>query len=748
MKGMDKKIKRAVSGTLAAVMTASAGIASFGAAGVPVCDEAMYVTMDPYGGISEASVVKSYELHGAREITDRGTYQAVHNMTGMEKPEVDGDTVIFRLLEEPENDRFYFEGRMEPEEVSGTLPWDITVSYRLNGVERRLEELAHEKGVLKISIDAVPNAGTSEYFRNNMTMEIAAVVDMDQNLSVEAPGAQIQSIGSMKTVLFMVMPGEEQHFELEIGSNDLEFSGLLFLMAPVTISQLERLEDLRKARDTVKDSADAIGDSLDVVLDSLDGLQGGLGSTVEGLGQLDRSRQILSDAKGGIYVDADQALALLKELSDRGIPFPAYVEEARKTLEDMNEELNSMNTSVQALDDQLESLGYGLKHVTMDLNDTADLLYDTRHDVGDLEDGLARLRKDLEELKEKKEAVRKRVAELKKVIARLKELQEQIQGHGDVLGISDQEREELMEQLSGFCGGFADEAWEKYEAVTASGSDAVGDALGDLAGVGTEIAGKGLSRLIRALEALVGAAEKPSRLESMIGSVTQSISTLEHIIYRVHRDGESLENVLSDTGDVADTLRHTAATGQNLVEHVDRLTGILNTYHGTASLSLKDTGLLIDSAVRGTDAMHTLLSNVEESLKKAGEPLDAGTKKTIEGLSSALSAALSGLSETGVIRDAKNTVEDLADEKWEEYTGEDMTILNADIHAEKVSFTSGENPEPQSLQIILRTEGTKETEEDSVPAMSEDFQAEGNIFQRLWSILVRIAEAVAGVFRG
>lgn len=748
MKGMDKKIKRAISGTLAAVMTASAGIASFGAAGVPVCDEAMYVTMDPYGGISEASVVKSYELHGAREITDRGTYQAVHNMTGMEKPEVDGDTVIFRLLEEPENDRFYFEGRMEPEEVSGTLPWDITVSYRLNGVERRLEELAHEKGVLRISIDAVPNAGTSEYFRNNMTMEIAAVVDMDQNLSVEAPGAQIQSIGSMKTVLFMVMPGEEQHFELEIGSNDLEFSGLLFLMAPVTISQLERLEDLRKARDTVKDSADAIGDSLDVILDSLDGLQGGLGSTVEGLRQLDRSRQILSDAKGGIYVDADQALALLKELSDRGIPFPAYVEEARKALEDMNGELNAMNTSVQALDDQLESLGYGLKHVTMDLNDTADLLYDTRHDVGDLEDGLARLRKDLEELKEKKEAVRKRVAELKKVIARLKELQEQIQGHGDVLGISDQEREELMEQLSGFCGGFADEAWEKYEAVTASGSDAVGDALGDLAGVGTEIAGKGLSRLIRALEALVGAAEKPSRLESMIGSVTQSISTLEHIIYRVHRDGESLENVLSDTGDVADTLRHTAATGQNLVEHVDRLTGILNTYHGTASASLKDTGLLIDSAVRGTDAMHTLISNVEESLKKAGEPLDAGTKKTIEGLSSALSAALSGLSETGVIRDAKNTVEDLADEKWEEYTGEDMTILNADIHAEKVSFTSGENPEPQSLQIILRTEGTKETEEDSVPAMSEDFQAEGNIFQRLWSILVRIAEAVAGVFRG
>lgn len=29
------------------MMAASAGIASFGAAGVPVCDEAMYVTMTP-----------------------------------------------------------------------------------------------------------------------------------------------------------------------------------------------------------------------------------------------------------------------------------------------------------------------------------------------------------------------------------------------------------------------------------------------------------------------------------------------------------------------------------------------------------------------------------------------------------------------------------------------------------------------------------------------------------------------------
>ena len=253
-----------------------------------------------------------------------------------------------------------------------------------------------------------------------------------------------------------------------------------------------------------------------------------------------------------------------------------------------------MNTSVQALDDQLESLGYGLKHVTMDLNDTADLLYDTRHDVGDLEDGLARLRKDLEELKEKKEAVRKRVAELKKVIAGSeKELQEQIQGHGDVLGISDQEREELMEQLSGFCGGFADEGWEKYEAITASGSDAVGDASETWPAWGTEIAGKGLSRLIGALGAfaLVGAAEEPSRLESMIGSVTPfHFHPGAYHLPGTPGRAESLENVLSDTGRCGRYPEAYSGHGPESGGACGLAHRDLKSYHGTASFCLRIRG--------------------------------------------------------------------------------------------------------------------------------------------------------------
>ena len=180
---------------------------------------------------------------------------------------------------------------------------------------------------------------------------------------------------------------------------------------------------------------------------------------------------------------------------------------------------------------------------------------------------------------------------------------------------------------------------------------------------------------------------------------------------------------------------------------MDRLTEIMNTYHETAEDSLEDAGLFIDSAVRGANTMYVLMSDVESNLKAAGAPLDKGAKMTMDGLSSALSQAIDGLSKTGVIRDAKGTVEDLVDEKWEEYTGEDMTILNADVNAKKVSFTSDENPEPQSIQIILRTEGTEETEEEAEVPVDEEFHAQGNFLERLWSILVRIVDTIKGLFK-
>ena len=94
---------------LAAWFAAEGVMCAYGKAGQPGCDEAMYVTMDPYGNATQASVVKSYSLHGAKEIVDYGDYLEVNNMTDHTVPDVGNSQVVFCLPEDSDAERFYFE---------------------------------------------------------------------------------------------------------------------------------------------------------------------------------------------------------------------------------------------------------------------------------------------------------------------------------------------------------------------------------------------------------------------------------------------------------------------------------------------------------------------------------------------------------------------------------------------------------------------------------------------------------------
>lgn len=742
-------MKRGLCLGLAGVMALTNVICAFAKAGEPSCDEAMYISLDPYGTAKEASVVKSYDLHGSNTIVDYGTYLEIHNMTDYTEPVVEGNQVTFRLEQQPAHDRFYFEGIMDPAQTVKNLPWDIAVSYKLNGVEKNMEDLIHEKGLVEITIDAVPNENVDEYYRNNMTLEIAAMVDMEKNLSVEAPGAQVQSVGNLKAVLFMVFPGEEQHFTLDIGSDDFEFSGMIFMMVPVTLSQMDNLADLREARDTIKDSADAISDSLDIILDSLEGVEDGLALTVDGLNNLDQSRQIISRTKDGMYVDADHALEVLKELSEEGKPFTGYVQEAQNALNDINQDINDLTDSVMDLDDHLEDLNWEMTDVRDDLKELETLLDAADSDLETWIKLLEKLKSDLELLKGYKQALKEAKDKIQGYIDSIGQIKGTLEDHEDILGLSSEELEQLLVELDIMLGKEIPDISvdEKWAGIVASSSNAMQEIGGIIAG-SDAVAGADaeLKQLIARLEALLGSAEQENKLDQMIAQLQAAITAVEQIIYRVEDGGESLGYVLSDSRDVIGTIKSTSKTGQDLVEDISQLRKTVNRYHTTAVNAAADAVGLIDSAVRGTDALYKLMLNVEQNMKAAGVPLNEGTKDTLQGLTDALNEAIKGLSKTGVIRDAKTTIEDLIEDKWDEYTGEEMTILNADVNAEKLSFTSSKNPEPQSIQIILRTEGTSEVEDEIEITVDENFHAEGNFIQRIFSIFKEIVNAVLSVF--
>ncbi len=261
--------RRLAAAALAALLTAgstlpAAAAEPMGSGVAPTCDEAYYATLDYYGNLLNGSVVKSYILNGATSLTDYGTYDEVVNLTDGTAPAVEGNATTFAFGSQNAPSHFYFEGKTTaPFEA---LPWTLSVTYTLNGVATRAEDLAGKTGVVEIRVDAIPNEAASEYARNNYTLEAMAVFNQDDILSLEAPGAQVQLIGNLRAVLFVALPGEEQHFVIRVGCEDFAFDGMTFLMVPATLGQLEEIAKLSQRKDDLESDYHKLSGSLDTLL--------------------------------------------------------------------------------------------------------------------------------------------------------------------------------------------------------------------------------------------------------------------------------------------------------------------------------------------------------------------------------------------------------------------------------------------------------------------------------------------------
>ena len=355
---------------------------------LPTYDEAYYATLDYYGGLMEGSVVKSYALNGASSLTDYGAYDEVVNLTDGTPAVIGTGTTAFRFDQAPSH--FYFEGKTA--RPFQELPWTISLRYALNGVPVRAEELAGKTGVVEIFLDIIPNEKASDYARYNYTLEAMAIFNQDDILSLEAPGAQVQLVGNLRTVLFLALPGEEQHFTIRVGSDDFSFGGMTFLMVPATLVQLEEIAKLSQRKDDLEEDYRALSGSLDDLLDALSSIQGGLYASANGLDQLDIARGTISDGKGLLYDEAGVLRMDLSGIADLLEPVEGRMQALSQTISDSKAVLTGLTDTTVSLKDQLKDLESALRG----LEDGTSEVKDVIRVAADLEDSLRRLERALD----------------------------------------------------------------------------------------------------------------------------------------------------------------------------------------------------------------------------------------------------------------------------------------------------------------------------------------------------------------
>ena len=341
-------------------------------------DETMYVNLDWYGQPEAVNVVKGCSLNGLRSFTDYGTYLNVENMSTMDAPEISGDQVKWNLSQDA-GERFYYKCAMDPEQVE--LAWNFDISYKLNGVPANADELAGASGLVEIHIEAEPNARARLYDRNNMLLAAAVPVDMSKCRSVEAEGAQTQSLGDTTAVVFTALPGEKGDYTVRIGTDSFETVGVILSMFPGTLEDLEHIKDLKEAKDTWQDAGDELYDSLEQMALSVEDMREGVELAQSGAAAAERARQKWSGAKDSILAGNDQALASLSALSSQMEKMVPHLETAKDAAEVIHSSMNDIVTTLGEMQEPLRKLHTRLRGIKSGASGVAEALPELEADM-------------------------------------------------------------------------------------------------------------------------------------------------------------------------------------------------------------------------------------------------------------------------------------------------------------------------------------------------------------------------------
>ncbi|WP_277668483.1 hypothetical protein [Caproiciproducens galactitolivorans] len=707
---MKTKLQRVLAGFLSvAVLIPIVPTSAQAAAPVVTTDEAVYVNLDYYGKTQDVEIVKGCSLNGNNQFTDYGSYSNVVNMSTEAKPTLSGDSVSWNLPKGMTG-RFYYQ--CTPKNGTVSIPWNFDVSYKLNGVPADAKKLAGASGTVEINVKATPNKNVADYYKNNFLLQVGMLVKMKDTLSVEAPGAQLQSLGDYKAVLFAGLPGEENDFTIRIGTNSFETTGVFMLMIPGTLEQLKDIKDLKEDKDTFKSSLDAIHISTNEILGTMEGMTTGLNQLQSGASSLDSARGIISSSKGNVYNYADKSLEDLTKIANNTSALVPHLQKGQQLVLDVNNDVNSLVQTLNSSKSALSSLSSSISSIRSDVKDIRDNLDDvsgtaSKRDkvTNDLTSDLKAAKLQADQLKAVLPAIQKDAATLQKNALSLK----------DALGNVD---------VSKYYGDSSIMSVLSTSKSTLESLQKVSDETTPLVNKLSEVLGKS-DALLKTGDDTV------DMVNSYLSLVDQGISDADDLLKHANNAGADLKNLL--------------AIAESLVDNINTLNTTLNQYKDDSVNALKDAQNLLQSLTNGIADSHAFLASLESMVRLSGNKLDDGTRKTLNGLISVLEQSLDGIGNAPTIRDANNKIHDAIDKEIDKFE-DDNNLLNLDSQAKPISFTSPKNPAPSSVQIVLRTQEISLDDNNGENGDLEKSENDMSVLDRIKNLFIKLWDALTSVF--
>lgn len=739
---MKIRKRQMMAAVLVAVVTAGNAPLSYGAPAAVETDETMYVNLDVYGKAQKVNVVKSCSLNGVTDFTDYGNYLAVENMSTQDEPQLGEGEVVWKLPPD-RRERFYYKCTLDQEQTA--LPWNFDVSYKLNGVPTDGEKLAGASGLVEIHIKAEPNEQADLYYRNNMLLLVAVPVDMSKCFSVEAEGSQTQNMGELTAVVFTALPGEEGDYTVRIGSDSFETTGVIMAMTPGTVEDLEHIKDLKEAKDTWQDAGDELYDSLEQMAQSIEDMRGGVDQMQSGLNAAENARQKWSSSKDAILAGNDRSLESLRAMSGQLETLVPHLQTAKEEAEIVHKSMGDIVGTLGEMQEPLGKLYTRLRNIKSSTASMGEQLPDLRDDLGYLIETNASFQV---QTTEALEALGQLIGELEEYDDEALEIEVPEIEIPEAQGEEELEEPEASEPE----GSEKPEESEEQEKPEGSEEPEAPDASEPEKDENLEInepenENTGSQTISRAV---VPKAQIEKREVPFVASSGSQLQQLMQMLRKIDKDSRKFTQTAGNLmEDISDSAQYSADLVDNmdfLIEDLTALHDSLDTYYPDLQSALDDMSALTERTTEALNSTTDTLTLVQNTLKASSDEMDVAAKDSLMASMELLNKSLNVLDSTAGIRRAGRTMKDVIDSQLDKFDTENR-FLFMDPDAEKVSFTSSKNPEPRTLQVVLRTDEISLENEEHKTLDAETEEPEVSPLKRMWNVLVKMWRSLVDIFK-
>lgn len=313
-------------------------------------EEVIYVTLDASGELVSAYAVNSFP---GGEITDYGDYDSVRVLNTGDEIEYKGGIVNITT----DAKRIYYQGELKKVE----LPWDISLTYRLDGKAVTAEEIAGKSGEAEIRFTVTQNEKCTGTFYDDYALQASFTLPGDVFGDISAPDATVAAVGADRQLTYTLLPGEgidtlitatAENFSLPaVSINGIHLNLNVDVNSDGIKDQVGQLVDaasrLNSGASALYSGSQELQTGASGLLDGSESLQSGIAELDAGVAELQDGLIVMRDGLNELYASSGDLTSGAGQVYS-GL---AQVETALDALDVDTSQIELLVTSAQALAD-------------------------------------------------------------------------------------------------------------------------------------------------------------------------------------------------------------------------------------------------------------------------------------------------------------------------------------------------------------------------------------------------------------